>query len=206
MDSPGIDVAVPPDPHDGPANVLLRYPEDDGLRPPCPSTGGGPGRRLLVVALDGDPDARIDERRQSPGLPDDVAVLSAADTRAAAAAPSAPSATTTAGDTTTSWATVGGPGDIGDIGAYIDRCLTNWSDDATVELCFDSISALIAAVDLPTVYRFLHVLTRRVDAADAVAHYHLYPDRQRRRHASTVETLFSDVREYDAATGSWVGA
>lgn len=190
-----------------PGNVLLRSPSDAVEPVPCPSREGTTERRLLVVSLAGDPEARLEAIEARGGLPEEVAVLTADQTRCAAAASSGTAPTTARSGTEVSWATVESAGDLSEIGVKIDRCLSSWrEDDATTELCFDSVSALLAAADLPPAFRFLHVLMRRIDAADAVAHYHIDPFAPDRRAVSTVETLFDHVREYDETTGEWVDA
>ncbi len=190
-------------PSDGPANVLLRAPEEGPEPAPCPA---GDADRLLVVSLDGDASDRLTSRRTRQGLPAEVAVLVADETRSAAAG-AAPGPTTTRGGSRISWATVDGPADLADIGERIDRCLSSWRDEpGDVELCIDSVTALVSAADLPTVYRFLHVLMRRVEAATAEAHFHIDPGALDRRVTSTIETLFETVREYDAGSASWSSA
>lgn len=190
-----------------PANVLLQTPRTGPVPAPCPDGHDHGRRRLLVVSLSGDPESRLAARRNRGGLPEEVAVLAAAETRSGAAASTALGPSTRQGGTDLSWSTVDSAGDVAEIGEKIDRCLSTWDDDGPrVEVCFDSLSELLEDAALPTVYRFLHVLHRRIEAADAVAHYHLYPARHRRRATSTVETLFEDVHEYDAGSGTWVEA
>lgn len=184
-----------------PANVLLRTPEDGPDPAPCPHGSGG---RLLAVCLSRDPAARLAARRRRGGLPDEVAVLVDDETRSTAAE-RAPAPTATSGGTEISWATVDHAGDLSDIGVKINRCLDAWSDDtAPVEVCFDSISALLDHADLHTAFRFLHVLTRRIDTAGAIGHYHFDSERHGPRTITMLETLFEPIHEYDAGTASWV--
>lgn len=188
-----------------PTNVLLRSPPTAPEPAPCPSCAGRPGRRLLLVSLGGDPESRIGARERRQGLPGEVAVLTDGETRSAAAATADPGPTTAHGGTELSWASVSDAGALSELGVKIDRCLSSWGDgEAPVEVCFDSVSALLSAADLATVFRFLHVLLRRVDTANAVAHYHISPSRHGRREVGTVETLFEHVREYDDSSSSWV--
>ena len=51
---------------------------------------------------------------------------------------------------------------------------------------FDILPELVGKFDLQTVFKFLHVLGRRFDRADALAHYHVDP---RRQSASTINVL-----------------
>jgi hypothetical protein len=187
-------------------HVLLRSSSDRREPVPCPPGEEDTERRLLVVSLSGDAEARVAAIEACGGLPEEVAVLTAGETRSAAAASTAPGPTTARGGTELSWATVSSAADLSGIGVKIDRCLSSWSDGPPVQICFDSVSALLKTTDLPTVFRFLHVLMRRIDAADAVAHYHLDPSVHGQRTVSTIETLFEAVREYDETTDRWVDA
>jgi hypothetical protein len=184
-----------------PTNLLLR--SSYGAEPaPCPAQRTA-NRRQLLVSLSGNAETRIAARSERAELVDEVAVLTAEEMRSAAAASEAAGRTTVDAGTELSWATVQSAGDLSEIGVKIDRCLSSWSDGPRVEICFDSISALLAEADLPSVFRFLHILMRRIEAADAVAHYHVDPTRHGRHVISTVEVLFDHVREYDERTGSW---
>lgn len=184
-----------------PANLLLR--SSHGAEPaPCPAPEAAASRRQLLVSLSGNTEARLAAWAERGELADEVAVLTAEETRGAAAAPGA--ARTTGDDgAELSWATVPSAGDLSEIGVRIDRCLRSWSGGHRVGICFDSVSALLAESDLSSVFRFLHVLMRRVDAADVVAHYHVEPARHSQRVVSTVEVLFEHVRGYDERTGAW---
>lgn len=202
MRSPPEDAADASETGYRPTNLLLR--SSSGAEPaPCPAPEAAASRRQLLVSLSGNTERRIAARAERAGLVDEVAVLTADNTRGAAAASGAAGRTTVDHETELSWATVPSAGDLSEIGIKIDRCLTSWGDGPRVGICFDSVSALLSAADLPSVFRFLHVLMRRVDAAGAAAHYHVDPSRHSRRAVSTVEVLFEHVREYDERTGTW---
>jgi hypothetical protein len=46
-------------------------------------------------------------------------------------------------------------------------------DPGEIRLCFDSLDPLVDAVEQRELFRFLHVLTNRLRAADAMSHFHL---------------------------------
>jgi len=202
MDHHASHAADGPTGDDGPTNALLRTPEQGPKPSPCPSRGAA---RLLVVSVDGTACDRLTARRTRGQLPAEVAVLVAGETRSAAAVPGLAGSTTSTDGSQISWGTVDGPGALGGIGEQVDRCLTAWDDeDGHVEVCVDAVSGMVSAADVPTVYRFLHVLMRRVAAADAAAHVHIDVEEHSRQATATLETLFDDVRTYDAGRGAWV--
>lgn len=111
--------------------------------------------------------------------------------------------------------TVEDPGDVRQLGIVLSRALERWeaASGTTVpdhaHLCFDSVTALLEHVDERQAFQFLHILTRRVEAAGAVAHYHLDPEACGERTVATLSPLFDDVVEVDgdrASTGDRDGA
>ncbi|WP_246045654.1 DUF7504 family protein [Halorussus ruber] len=98
--------------------------------------------------------------------------------------------------------TLSSPGDLTGLGIKLSEILKGWdrNDNRTVA-CFDSLTALLQYADLQTVYKFLHVLTGRFDAADVSAHFHLDPDACDQQTVSTLTSLFDTVVELD--DGEW---
>jgi hypothetical protein len=94
------------------------------------------------------------------------------------------------------------PGDLTGLGIKLSEVLKEWdrNDNRTV-VCFDSLTALLQYADLQTIYKFLHVLTGRFDAADVTAHFHLDPDACDQQTVSTLTSLFDTVVELD--DGEW---
>jgi hypothetical protein len=188
-----------------PANVLCRAPTmSDGSTDVCPTVGPDGARNLLFVSLTGNPDRRLDAWRRHGGLPDEVAILSAETTRGAAAASDAAGTTLGPDGRTISTATVSEPGDLTGLGIKVNQCLSAWEDEAALTVvCFDSVTTLLQYVDTQRAFRFFHVLTRRVRSLGALAHYHVDPAAHDEQTIATIEGLFSDVYEYDEATGAW---
>ncbi len=60
-------------------------------------------------------------------------------------------------------------------------------------ICFHSLTALIQYADLQRVFRFLHVLTARIDLIDAVAHFHMDPGAHDAQTRNTLVQLFDAV-------------
>lgn len=75
--------------------------------------------------------------------------------------------------------------DLQQLGTQITALLDGATDDPVV-LCLDSLTDLLQFESERKVHRFLNVVTTRVEAADAIAHYHLDADGHPQ---STIETL-----------------
>lgn len=88
------------------------------------------------------------------------------------------------------------PGDLTGLGMALQDCLRAWQGDRyDVGLCFDSLSILLQYADIERVYRFLHVLTRRLETVDASAHFHLDPAAHDERTVARLSALFDSVVE-----------
>ncbi|MFW5938979.1 MAG: DUF7504 family protein [Halolamina sp.] len=73
--------------------------------------------------------------------------------------------------------TVTSPNDLTGLGIRITEFITEWEGNGNrTVVCFDSLTALLQYVELETAYEFLHILTGRMAAADAFAHFHMDPD------------------------------
>ena len=98
--------------------------------------------------------------------------------------------------------TLSSPGDLTGLGITLSEVLKEWNDndDGTVA-CFDSLTALLQYADLQTVYKFLHVLTGRFEAADVTAHFHLDPEAVDPQTVGTLTSLFDTVAEFE--DGEW---
>ena len=97
------------------------------------------------------------------------------------------------------------PDDLTWIGVRATEHLSEWyeRDDAPVILCFDSLSALLQYVPTETLYRFLHVLTGRVEDGDGVGFYHVDPTIHDESVINTVAQLCDTRLDCDPETGEW---
>jgi len=91
-------------------------------------------------------------------------------------------------------ASIDDPADLSTLGIEISGFLAD-SPPAGEEtiVCFHSLTALLAHSDLERAFRFLHVLTGRIAAADAVAHFHVDPTAHDPRDLNTLSALFDGV-------------
>lgn len=161
---------------------------------------------VVSVTFNESPDARIEAWRANGG-PDDPAKLgfvvvgdemrSAAASQPVAGGPSIDGV----GPTIVS---VSSPGDLTGIGIKLGNFLEDWADDDhRLVLCFHTLTTFLQYADLRPVFRFLHVLTGRVAAADGVAHYHLDPSAHDEKTVNTLLALYDAVVELDGDDGRW---
>jgi hypothetical protein len=87
---------------------------------------------------------------------------------------------------------VADPGDLQSIGLSVSRFCERWAE-STVVVCFDALDDLFEHASPDTVFRFVHVLGKRLDAADAVAHFHLDPSAHDEEVVNTFASIFDDV-------------
>jgi hypothetical protein len=96
------------------------------------------------------------------------------------------------------------PDDVTELGIKISRALGRCEDgDATAgpaqtRLCFDSVTALLRHVDEQRAFKFLHLLTERVERAGVVGHFHLDADACDDRTVGTLSPLFDVVLDHSA--------
>lgn len=98
---------------------------------------------------------------------------------------------------------VSNPGDLTGLGIKVSQCLSSWEEaDGELGLCFRSLTTLLQFADVERVFQFVHLLTQRVEAAGARAHFHMDPNAHDDQAVATLRSLFDDVREL-GADGEW---
>jgi hypothetical protein len=91
-----------------------------------------------------------------------------------------------------------------DIIAPLSEQLTRWKDNGNQTLVsVQTLTILLEYVDFDTAFRYLHILTHRVQAADAVGFYHMDPDIHDEETVNTLKTLFDAVVEISDDGESW---
>lgn len=104
----------------------------------------------------------------------------------------------TSSPTATTVEVVEDPTDLAGIGITVNDWLDRREDGDQPVVCFRSLTELLEYVDLQAAFRFLHVLTGRIAAANACAHYHLDPGAHDEQAVNTLSNLFDDVVSIDA--------
>lgn len=93
------------------------------------------------------------------------------------------------------------PTDLTGVGMAVSDVIKQWADDdAGTVVCFDSVTDFLQYADRSTMYRFLRVVTRRFDAVDGFAHFHMNPHAHDRQTIATLKSPFDAV--VDASDGS----
>lgn len=97
------------------------------------------------------------------------------------------------------------PTDLTGVGISVTDFLKRWDDaDEQTVVCFDSVTELLQFADRATIYRFLRIVTRRFDAIDAFAHFHMDPDAHDPETVATLKPPFDAVVDATARDGDEV--
>ena len=91
-----------------------------------------------------------------------------------------------------------------DIIAPLSEQLTRWEGNGNqTVISVQTLTILLEYVDFDTAFRYLHILTHRVQAADAIGYYHMDPEIHDAETVNTLKTLFDAVVEVSAEDGRW---
>lgn len=91
------------------------------------------------------------------------------------------------------------PGDLMRLGVRISDRLTEFDGhDRQIVICVHTLSTLVQYAGPERLFRFLHVLTSRVDHVGAVAHYHLNPEVHDEESIRMLDSLFDVTVEIDS--------
>lgn len=93
------------------------------------------------------------------------------------------------------------PNDLTRLGIHVSEYLDDW--DGEICFLFDSLSALLQFVDVETAYRFVHVLSSRMTAAEARAFYAFHPGQHDGQTTSIFTQLADASLEHDPESGTW---
>jgi len=90
------------------------------------------------------------------------------------------------------------PADLTRLGITIENYLSEWAENENqTVICFHSLTPLLQYADRERVFRFLHLLTGRIDSIDAVAHFHMNPEAHDAQTRNTLVQLFDAVIDID---------
>jgi hypothetical protein len=92
---------------------------------------------------------------------------------------------------------VSSPGDLTGLGMIIGKYLERWyGEGADIRVGFDSLTTVLQYGDPQNVFRFLHLMTTRLDGADADAHFLLDPQTQDGQTVATIKSSFQAIAEH----------
>jgi len=153
-------------------------------------------RRVLRVSLDHGPGHCLDRWADSTyEAIDDLVVLAPNGTTRSAAA--------TGSDASprrpdVEHVTLDDPTDIPTLGSQLTDILYRWAEDGdSVHVCFDSVTALLNAHSVETVFQFLHVLRGHLHKLGATSHFHVDSTAHDDVTISKLLSLFDSVREIE---------
>lgn len=153
---------------------------------------------LLVLSYRGGPDEWIRDWKNHVGeLPAEVGFVTVGEiTRSASTWSGTSARSPTSDDTMPLAVTVSDPTDLAAVGVRASEYLETWDGNGRqTVVILDSLTGLLDAVALDQAFRFLHLLTGRVENVDGRGYYLLNPDAHDDRSLSTVRELV------DAAVG-----
>jgi hypothetical protein len=150
-------------------------------------------QNVLLVSYTKAPDVQLRRwQAHSNQRPANLGIISVEDsTRSVAAASGGSDAMGPAGPVET----VSNPNDLTGLGIRITEFLTRWDDDHQTVVCLDSLTALLQYVDLETAYEFLHIITGRLSAVGAKAHFHMDPGAHDDQTVESIVSLMDAVVE-----------
>ncbi|MFC7132360.1 MULTISPECIES: DUF7504 family protein [Salinibaculum] len=148
---------------DGARNVLLAGPSMGGSREVCQSLLAEQvaAPSVLFVSYTQRPAACVDRWERTGETARNLGVITVGDG----------TADLDREDVVT--ANVSTPSDLTGLGIELSQFLSEW--EAPVVVCFDSLTSMLQYVSFETAYEFLHAVTGQVQAADALAHFHIDP-------------------------------
>lgn len=186
-----------PERGDPPSTLLVTQPPTtevgrdaciDALTAHPPSTAN-----LLVVTHEQSPDEWLTTWRQRIGeVPANLALIAVGATARSAGRRTPITQMASAGDQQV--VAIPDPGDLTRLGIVVSERLTEWRDtEHRPVVCGGSLTAMLQWVELPVLFRFLHVFLQRLRAADALVHFHLHPDAHVDQTKQTLTPLFDRV-------------
>jgi rubredoxin len=95
--------------------------------------------------------------------------------------------------------TIDGRPDLSGVGETLSRTLRSVEARGSLSVEFDILTELVETFELRTVFRFLHLLSSRLERAGALAHYYLDPRRVQRASINMLEQAFDLVIRADGA-------
>ncbi len=151
---------------------------------------------MLWISYTKSPDAQLRRwRAHADGFPSNLGIVSVGESSRSSASMRGGSGSSVAGGPIE---TVANPNDLTGLGIRVNEYLHQWSaNGGDTAVCFDSLTAMLQYVQLNTAYEFLHIVTGRFYAVDAVAHFHMDPGAHDDRTIETIASLCDAVVELD---------
>ena len=192
------EMKIVPTPAPGESVLLLSSPLDRPTSAKCLPPPGAAASESDVITVSLDESVhRVTQnwRREAGGLPSRLAVIAIGEIDRSAIPDGGSGPTDRPSNVST--ASVSSPGDLTGLGIKLSQCLSSWSADAKpTAVHFDSLTTLLQFADLKRVFQFVHVVTGRIESADAVGYFHLDPAAHDDQTVATLRGIFDGVYEY----------
>lgn len=156
-------------------------------------------RDVLGVAIDASPDSLLRHWQLSNKQPlfDNYGFVDIDDSIRATESTAKPDGGTTPGYTIR---IVDSPGNLSAIGTQLTDILSEWdTNENKLVVCVYTLTTLLNHVAISTVYQFITILTRQLQARNATAHYHLDPRNVDPQHLDVLTDLFDTTIDQTAA-------
>lgn len=137
---------------------------------------------LLLVSVDGDASGRLEAIRGRGHPIDRVRVVTVG------------GATTPEADRSFAVEDVQSVEELSELGRYVRDVVVEWGGgEAATVVCFDSVTALLARVDLPLTFEFLLVLVDAIRPAGATAYFLHEPGAHDEQTLRTIQHIFDET-------------
>ncbi|WP_455448997.1 DUF7504 family protein [Natrinema thermotolerans] len=95
------------------------------------------------------------------------------------------------------------PADLTGIGMKLSDYLSSQVEtDTETAICFDSVTGLLQYANQKSVFRFLRVITRRIEHVDGIAHFHMDPTAHDQQTINTMKSPFGAIVESNGQNGA----
>lgn len=148
---------------------------------------------VVIVTVAKSVDAQLERwRTHATNFPGGMTILTLGEDSRGAERSSTVS--TPAGPTEVTIKTLSDPSDLTRLGITLSQQLTAAAEDAEeVTLCLHSLTGLLQYVSAERLFRFVHILQKKVEMLDSVAHYHLDPSAHEEEGVNVFRSLFDTV-------------
>ena len=151
-----------------------------------------PTRTLVVTFVKG-PDRWIEDWRRTVGdLPEELVITTTTD--GFGGSELGDRTEENAGNVATEY--VSSPGDLTGLGMIIGKYLERWyRTEGDIRVLFDSLTTILQYGEPQGVFRFLHLMTTRLDGANAAAYFLFDPDTQDSQTVAKMKSSFEAIAQ-----------
>lgn len=148
---------------------------------------------VVIVTVTQSVDAQLDRwRDHATDFPAGMTILTLGEDSRSAEKSS--TVTTPDGPTEVTIQTLSDPSDLTRLGITLSQQLTAAAADAEkLTLCLHSLTGLLQYVSAQRLFRFVHILQKKVETVDSVAHYHMDPSAHEVEGVNVFRSLFDTV-------------